>query len=143
MFLKKLATIGLVGVLAMGQSVDVLAAAAYYLNSGFGGKNSLSEGYHSMTTTFSCSEEQYLKTSMTVSYYYKSSPNRSSTISAYDTNYNTKGKSTYVFKNWTDKDEELNRVYDKYAASGSYRLQPSDSWTIIKYNQGAISDITS
>ncbi len=127
---RKLATLGLVGIMVIGQSISAFAAYEFKLNVGYGRPQVLGdEIYHSMTVTLSYSQETYLGVDMKVAY----SINGATAASGY---VNTSNKDKTI------KQKSIgSRVYGKYDAYGYRSFGGSTGWDLVKSLTGNVNDL--
>lgn len=135
---RKIITLGLVGVMVLGQSVN--AFAAYTLNCSFGGPNPIGTMLnYSAAARFTSDAKMYLKADIKVAYtvngisspsYYISKTEHTSSIA----------NSVQAFKTWTD--ENLSKTYTTYIAHG-YVGSSTTKWDSAKLTKsGYVSEIS-
>ncbi len=139
---KKLATLGLVGIMVIGQSISAFAAYEFKLNVGYGRPQVLGdEIYHSMTVTLSYSQETYLGVDMKLAYSINGATAASGYVNTSNKDKTIKQKSIGSFKSWRDSGSALSRVYGKYDAYGYRSFGGSTGWDLVKSLTGNVNDL--
>lgn len=138
---KKLATLGLVGVMAIGQSVSAFASYEFKLNVGYGKPQVIgNEIYHSITVTLSYPQSTYLGAEMKVYYELKAGTGYSGYEIARNMDNTTKRTSIGAFYNWRDSGSALSRVYGKYEAFGYRTFGTNIAWDLVISKPGNVSE---
>lgn len=139
---KKLAALGLVGIMAIGQSISAFAAYEFKLNVGYGRPQVLGdEIYHSMTVTLSYSQETYLGADMKVNFSINGVTSPQWYVSTSNEDKTKKQKSIGSFKSWRDSGSALSRVYNEYVANGYRSFGGSTGWNLVKSLTGNVNDL--